>query len=231
MTLPLYLAMTPPEIRRFSTLPEKLAYMACHFSPSGPGLTNLPQTLPPGSLLILDDSYPPSDHDPELVLKQLTALVQRLQPAGLLLDFQRPYTDLLQQIAKLSSQLPCPVGVTPIYAKSLPCPVFLPPVPPDVYIKDYLSPWQGRQIWLEAAPSPLCLVLTDTGCVPESPDSPPEEGFCHQGLFCHYTVKETPEGFRFTLWRTKEDLALLLAEGAKLGVSAAAGLFQELRNL
>ena len=68
-----YLAMTAAEMAGNSVLPDRMAWMACHFSPSGVGLSNLPHWLPPGSLLILDDSTPIHDHDPQRVASELSA--------------------------------------------------------------------------------------------------------------------------------------------------------------
>ena len=56
MAMEPYLAMTAGEIRGASVLPRRTGWLSCHFSPSGAGLSNLPVALPPGSLLILDDS-------------------------------------------------------------------------------------------------------------------------------------------------------------------------------
>ena len=55
MALPLYLAQTALEMGG-NSLPGRLAYMACHFSPGGQGLSNVPELLPSGAILILDDS-------------------------------------------------------------------------------------------------------------------------------------------------------------------------------
>ena len=151
MALPLYLALTAAEMAG-NPHPDNLTYMACHFSSGGKGLSNLPNVLPPGAILILDDSTPMDGHDPDLIGKQLKDLVQKFRCESLLLDFQRPKNNEQQALAKmLSSTLPCPVGVSEPYAKGLSCPVFLPPVPPDMSPSRHLAPWQGREIWLEAA--------------------------------------------------------------------------------
>ena len=45
MGLPLYLAMTAAELSAAEALPRKMAYMACHFSLYGTGLSNIPEQL------------------------------------------------------------------------------------------------------------------------------------------------------------------------------------------
>ena len=66
-----YLAMTPAEFNSVSQPPPDFAYMACHFSPYGTGLGNLPTVLPPESLLILNDRTPIHGHDPQRIFDQL----------------------------------------------------------------------------------------------------------------------------------------------------------------
>ena len=85
-----YLAMTPAEFNSVSQPPPDFAYMACHFSPYGTGLGNLPTVLPPKSLLILNDRTPIKGHDPDLVLETIEQLTENSPCDGLLLDFQRP---------------------------------------------------------------------------------------------------------------------------------------------
>ena len=89
MAIAPFLAMTAAEMHSCASLPEKVAWMACHFSPYGLGLSNLPKTLPPGSLLMMDDITPPQGHDPDLIAAQLEECVQKFQCSGVLLDFQR----------------------------------------------------------------------------------------------------------------------------------------------
>ena len=88
MAIRSFLAMTAAEFATAGTLPEYVAWMACHFSPYGTGLTNLPPTLPPGSLLILNDRIPICGHDPERIAGQLLQTAETTQCTGVLLDFQ-----------------------------------------------------------------------------------------------------------------------------------------------
>ena len=228
MALPLYLAQTPPEMAG-NPIPDKPAYMACHFSPGGRGLSNVPKVLPPGVMLILDDSSPMDGHDPELVSKQLSDFIVKYHCEALLLDFQRRDVPLQRELAQLLSEtLPCPVGVSEIYARELSCPVFLPPVPPDKPVSEYLHPWQGREIWLEAALDGIALTLTESGCTAESLWEFPGDGRTDERLHCHYTTKIAPDSAIFQLWRTRTDLDALLIEAESLGVTKAIGLWQEL---
>jgi DNA-binding NarL/FixJ family response regulator len=71
-----FLAMTAAEIRNISVFPGKIAWMACHFSPFGLGLSNLPRALPVGSLLMVDDVTPPRRHDPVFIAEQISAVEQ-----------------------------------------------------------------------------------------------------------------------------------------------------------
>ena len=225
MALPLYLAQTAAEMAG-NPLPGRLAYLACHFSPGGTGLSNLPEALPAGAMLILDDSTPMDGHDLDRVLKQLSAQVERWQCEAVLLDFQRSGVDAQAELARLlTTSLPCPVGVSELYAKGLSCPAFLPPVPPDKPLAEYLAPWKGREIWLEAALEGIILTLTEQGCTAAPLLDFPGDGLLDERLHCHYTV-ESPAFFR--LWRTREDLNGLLENARKQGVTRAVGLWQEL---
>lgn len=228
MVLPLYLAQTSLEMAG-NSLQEHPAYMACHFSSGSPGLSNLPVSLPAGAMLILDDSTPMADHDPELIGKQLADAILRHNCESLLLDFQRPDIPGQQELAKLlTDSLPCPVGVSDRYAQELSCPVFLPPVPPDTPLRDYLAPWQGREIWLEAALEGITLTLTEKGCTVEPLWDFPVDGLSDDRLHCHYTVETDADTAIFHLWRTRQDLESLLSEAESLGVTKAIGLWQEL---
>ena len=228
MVLALYLAQTAAEMAG-NPVPEKLAYLACHFSPGGKGLSNLPPDLPPGIMLILDDSTPMDGHDPDLIVKQLSDLIQANRCEALLLDFQRPDMPGQRELAQLlGSALPCPVGVSEIYAQELTCPVFLPPVPPDIPVSEYLRPWQNREIWLDAALDGITLTLRESGCVAESLWDFPEDGQNDEKLHCHYAIETTDDSAVFRLWRTVTDLNDLLAEAETQNVRKAIGLWQEL---
>ena len=228
MVLPLYLAMTAAEIRANTDFPPNIGYMACHFSPYGTGLSNCPMHLPEGSMLILNDRTPIHGHDHGLIADQLTELVEKLRCDSVLLDFQRvdvPELSLLAQ--KLSAALPCPVGVSDLYAADSDCSIFMPPVMPDTPLSEHLAPWQGRDIWLDISTEGLEITLTEK-CA--STVRLPRQILpaCHgdTALHCHYRI-DVGENIRFTLFRTEQDLQDLLAEAKHLGISRAVGLYQE----
>ena len=228
MALRLYLARTAAEMggNRSPAVPG--AYMACHFSPWGPGLSNLPEALPPESILILDDSTPMSGHTPEVILRQLSEQMERHQCQSLLLDFQRQGIEAQQDLAALLAEaLPFPAAVSELYAAGLSCPVFLSPVPPDRPLHEHLAPWTGREIWLEAALEGMELTLTEDGCTTSPLLDPPQAGLADERLHCHYDIR-LDSSAHFRLWRTREDLADLLLEAESLGVTRAIGLWQEL---
>ena len=231
MVIQPFLAMTAAEMRICSRFPEKIAWMACHFSPYGLGLSNLPKELPPGSLLIVDDITPPHGHDPVLITKQLTKCAESLQCCGILLDFQRQGCEETQAIAKyLTAALPCPTAVSECYAQELDCSIFLPPLPPSVALQAYLTPWKNREVWLELGADGEKITLTEKGA--ESSILPYSgleiAGFNDEQLHCHYKIETNENAASFTLWRTKKDFEQLLEEAKTLGVINTVGLYQEI---
>lgn len=230
MPIALKLAMTGAEMAGNSVFPDHAAWMACHFSSSGSGLSNLPRWLPPDSLLILDDSTPIHDHDPERIAVELGECVQRLQCAGLLLDFQRPGEEQTRTLTEyLCRTLPFPVVVSDSYADGLDCGVFVSPVPPDTSMDTWLSRWSGQEIWLDTTMEGLEIALTEKGAksAPLPPWESPCDGLEDQKLHCHYRISLRENSAVFTLWRTREDIAAQLEEAEALGVKAAVGLYQE----
>ena len=232
MALPLYLGMTAAEFQKCSPLPEHGAWMACHYSPYGLGLSNCPRQLPEGAMLILNDRTPAQGHDPDLIACQLLELEASLHYKYILLDFQRPGSPENTAVVKaILSAPPCPVGVSSLYAGNLTCPVFLPPVPPHVPIADHLSPWRGREVWLEASLGGEVITVTDKGSVLTALSATiPETNQEDQNLHCHYHIRTYTDHIDFTLWRTGEDLVALLQESESLGVTLAVGLWQELNG-
>lgn len=225
MGLPLYLALTASEFTTCSPIPEYPAWMACHFSPYGTGLCNLPPELPANSMVILNDRIPPQGHDPHYILDQLA----QLSCSCILLDFQRENNQETAELARVIVETETrPVGVTPQYGQLLNCPVFLPPMPIDIPIQEYLAPWQGREIWLEAAMDCLCYTVTEHGSVPAPLPRIPNRWLKDEDLFCHYQIETFSDRADFALWRTREDVDELLAAAAALGVTKSVGLWQEL---
>ena len=229
MAIPLYLAMTAAEFSHCSAVPTHPAWMSCRFSPSGTGLSNLPSSLPAGTLLILDDQTPPAGHDTALIREQLSEIIERNRCSGLLLDFQRPDDPQTAQIAVALVTLPYPVCVSQQYAADLSCPVFLPPCPLTVPLAEYLSPWVMRKVWLEAAPDRSSFLITKQGCRQAPCDTGGNFPHRDEALHCRYRTETDPTAVRFSLRRAPEDLASLLHEAEALGVTRAVGLWQELK--
>lgn len=233
MPFPLYLAMTAAELAVCDP-PSQLGYMACHFSAYSAGLTNLPTSLPPGSVLILNDRTPPMHHDPALVSEQLAQAAESLAVAAILLDLQQPYHQSTAKIVSaIAGRQTCPVVVSDIYAKDVACPVFLSAPELHTPLETALRPWEGRSIWLELATEPEGLVLTEKGCRPGFCDEAdiPEDGFMDEKLCCHYRMQLQEKTARFLLWRTKEDLQQYLQKAENLGVQCAVGLYQQLWDM
>lgn len=224
-----YLAMTAAEFRSCKELPKKLAWMACHFSPYGTGLTNLPLSLPERSLLILNDRTPVQRHDPGRIYDQLAETADALNCQAVLLDFQRDSGETAAIVDELL-KLPCPVIVSEKYAGSQDCPVFLPPVPLLKTVNEHIAPWQGRQIWLESALDGAVITVTENGSysVPLCAGDKAEYSFEDSDLHIHYSMNVSDQRAVFTLQRTRDDLDQLLSQAKKIGVKAAVGLYQEL---
>lgn len=230
MGLPCYLAMTAAEFS--SPLPPRVAFMACHFSSSSTGLSNLPEQLPENAMLILDDSTPFDGHDPARIRKELEAVIRTHRCEYLLLDLQRPDDAQVAALCRmLTEAIPCPVIVSQCYAKALSCPVLLSPPSLFSQLSDHLAPWQGREIWLEAALDRQVVMVTETGSsqFPCLDADLPEPWFQEARLFCRYHWVLEGRTARFTVMRTKEDLSAMLCAAKDLGVKGAVGLYQELQ--
>ena len=229
MPIPCYLALTAAEFANTAPLPEKIAWMACHFSCYGTGLSNLPTQLPEGSLIILNDRTPADKHDPGRILAQLLELEETLKPDGFLLDFQRAGLPLNLEIAQILTQsLPCPVSVTAEYAKDLNCAVFLEPPPLHMAPAEHIAPWTDREIWLEAALETRKYIVTTEGCTLEDQENTTlaEPVFIEDKLFCRYHTDVFEDSAVFTLQRSKMELDALLEQAG--GIARAVGLSQQL---
>ena len=234
MVLPLYLAVTGAEMSAISAASHPIAYMACHFSPYTQGLTNFPNHLPPGSMLILNDRMPCNGHSADLLAGQLRDIVAQHGCESLLLDFQRPADPELKAVVhRIIQSVPCPVAVTEAFAQELSCPVFLSPAPLHMPLSEYLEPWRGREIWLEAALEQEEITVTESGtdCARQFPPDGLTEGFYDEILCCNYITRHTPDRITFTLFDTVESLQKKLDLAQSLGVSRVIGLWQELGTL
>ena len=233
MFLPIYLATTAQEFPNFKELPSTLCYLACHFSAGGEGLSNLPSALPEHSILCADDSTPISNHKASIVIKQLNDLIERFNPCGILLDFQRPgnpYTP--NMVENILMHLSCPVAVSHIYARDYSCPVFLPPLPFRKTISEYLSPWKGREIWLEIENDKEMAIVTEESFGVEQVCSIPNGiiQFRESSLLCHYCTQIKQDHIALFFHRTAQDLEELQMQAQKYGVTKFLGLWQQLRQ-
>lgn len=225
-----YLAMTASELRAGGPFSFPIAWMACHFSPYGTALSNLPGDLPKGSLLILNDRTPVFGHDPERIAEQLGQVVEQLECDGILLDFQRPNEPQTRTIAAAVAALPCPVAVTPEYADGLSCAVFLPPPPLTVPPEAHLEKWQGRSVWLEIGLEEATFRVDRQGCkrVKGAPLPCPHQ---NENLHCRYGMAVQENHIDFFLRRDVAQLRALMEEAAQLGVQRFVGLYQQLSEM
>lgn len=232
MVLPLNLAMTAGEMDRCTSLPEHIAWMACQFSPYAEGIANIPKELPPGAMLILNDRFPCQGHSGSLAAEQLADISARFACKNILLDFQRPADEESKAVIRaILESSPCPVGVSELYAQGLDCPVFLSPAPLHLPLEEHLAPWQGREIWLEAALCQEIATVTETGASfsPQFPTDKLEGGFYDETLCCNYRTQITDGEIRFTLFDSPESLPEKMKKAHSLGVTRAVGLYQELK--
>lgn len=230
MGIPICLAITAGELALSRDLPSPLGWLACHFSPSGPGLSNMPPSLPPGSVLLVDDSNPFSGHQAQIIARQLTEAVSGWQLQAVVLDFQRSGNGAVKKLAELlHSTLPCPVVVTPDYAPSA-SPVLLPPCPLNRHLQDHIAPFKGRRIWLELALEGLAIRIDQAGYHAEQMPYANTPVFPHwdEKLLCHYRITPSADSVTFHLQRNREDLQKLLETANNLGITQAIGLWQEL---
>ena len=202
MVLPLYLAMTASEFR---PVPYPALLM----------LDGL-EVPPMGVLPVVTDRFP-------LDGQALQRICQGCE--ALLLDFVRPPTTLLRDVIQ---GLPCPCGAPPGYTEE--GPVFLPPAPLHIQLEQYLAPYKGREIWLEAALQRQTVTVTARGVTidPPIPNRSFEGGFYDEKLCCRFIQEFTEDRAVFTLFDTPETLVKKLDHAAALGVTRAVGLYQEL---
>ena len=234
MILPMYLAMTAEEFSCVSPRPSHPAWMACHFSPYGTGLTGLPRDIPPGTLLMLNDRIPLAGHDPGQIQRQLTECIEAFASPAVVLDFQRrDTTEAAKLAAFLCDKLPCPVVVPPWYGEPLACPLLLPPVPPHKLPEEYIAPWQGRQLWLEISMDAERAAITERGTTFTPAPLPPEgeKSWESDQLCCRYRHKIHDDHISVTLWREESHLQTLLEKAGQLGIQAAIGLHQQLGHV
>ncbi len=231
MAIRCYLAMTAGEMAAAAQMPPYPAWMACHFSCYGTGLSNLPQGLPEGSIIILNDRTPVQGHDPDTVVAQLEQLDLQLKPKYYLLDLQResnPQTEKI--VCAVTQAFGQRVGVTEHYAANRDCPVFVSACPLRVPLEKHLAKWSGRELWLEAALEAETVTVDAHGCRREAAFLPitEEPTFFDQNLCCRYHTQVLTHRAVFSVGRGKAELEALLEKAAGLGVTLAVGLYQQL---
>ena len=230
MEIPVFLAMTAGEVAQAEELPERLGWMACHFSAYGTGISNIPKSLPPGSMLMLNDRTPVCGHAPDAVAKALCEAADRLQCDCILLDLQREDKEaLLPIIRAVLDRAGCPVGVCALYAANFDCPVLVPPVEPYKPLEEALAPWDGRELWLELSTGGTEITVTADGSryAPLLFHEPPEKAHYDKELCCHYEIQVTEKEVRFLLGRTEADLQALLEKAQVFNVTRSIQLWQE----
>ncbi len=227
MPLPIYLAMTAAEFQKNSPQLPNPAWMACHFSAYGTGISNFPTILPEGAMLILNDRMPVCGHDPTLIAKQLRELVDKHKCSRVLLDLQRAEEQATEAIVNaILAVLDCPVAVSQCYAADLPCPVFMPPVPLLQSPEDYLRGCQGREIWLELACQRATYAVTEKGCVCHDIFASESFPYTDESLCCRYAIALGENNVDFHI---AKDTDMLIAALEKLPqVTCLVGLYQEL---
>lgn len=227
MALPVYLAMTAAEFTGNLPINATPAWMACHFSSSGTGLSNFPSFLPHGAMLIVNDQIPPANHSPDYIAKQLQDFTNAHNVGAVLLDFQRSGCERFAET--IGNSLSCPAAVTARYASCFPGAVFLPPPPVSQPIEAAFSAYKGREIWLELLPDTETLTITKDGCTSQKADSFPDAQniFESTSLSCRYCIEETDNTAIFTLQRQAWHLTQLLEKAEAFCVSRGIGLLQD----
>ena len=240
MSVPRYLAMTAGDFSVASSLPPRVAWMAMHFSMSSPGLSNRPHTLPPGSLILLDDQIPwSSGHSLEAVCQEAVDTLLRTGAAGLLLDLERPPTEetrrLAGYLAQCCREAGCSIGMPPAYLDQTEAAVFLPPLPCHCPPQTVLEPYRGREIWLEAVPAGCRIYLSGAraSVMPEQAEALEAEGaafptFSSGPLHCRYFSKPVGSGIQLSLYDTEETLLEKLDACESLGVTRAVGIWRQI---
>ena len=229
MAIACYMAMTAAEFSTCTNLPAHIGWLACHFSPSGPGLSNIPKALPPDSLLIIDDSSPFECHQSDFILEQVQELIATMKISAVILDFQRSGNPAVKELVSfLQTNLSCPVAAPPQYTSEN-FPVFLSPCPLNLPLEKHLAPFKERTIWLDATPCPLEITITEQGSAYHTlPNNAPD--YMHHwdsALRCNYNIMVDANRIVFILGRNDYAFQKWLDKAEELGVSGVVGLYQE----
>lgn len=232
MDLSIYPAFAGAELEAMLQYPGKTAWLGCHLSAYGSGITPLPAALKHCDMLVLTDEMPPEGHDSKAVAAELWSQANILGCERILLDFQRPPSEeSLQIIQCVLEKAYVPVGVTSKYAQQLTCPVFLAPPPLWTPLEEAISPWVGREIWLEIAPESGCVTLTKEGSSYAPCGTKPDYPFTDHGLCLSYKAEIYANKASVFLHRGISNLPHWLVQAEALGIRAAVGLYQQLSPL
>lgn len=223
----LFLAATAAEFQTMAENSGNIAWMACHFSPYGTGLSNFPVSLPPGAMLIVNDRTPVCGHDPDRIAGEICRLVADHKCSRVLLDFQRPGEALTQAIAAaVMEAVPCPTAVTAEYARENTWPVLLPPIPLHKTPAQHFAPWQDRPIWLELALDATTYFVTREGCRILPAQKAGEYPHRDDALHCRYRIQLQTDAVEFCLCREPDCLDTLMQDAGM--ADCFVGLYQEL---
>lgn len=231
MRIRCYLAMTCAEFSATAEVGAPIAWMACHFSCYGAGLSNLPPKLPKGSVVIVNDRTPPHGHDMDTVLLQLQRIEKEQEDISFLFDFQRPGDrELTQLVSCLDQALSRPFAVSEGYAENTGCAVFIQAPPPHLSLKNRITGYQGREIWLELALETEKATVSNDGCQFSllADTALKEPVFYNTELICRYHTDIFSQHAEFTMQRGKEEINALLQEAEALKIQTAVGLYQQL---
>ncbi len=230
MDIKCYLAMTAAEYISATDIPDNLAWMACHFSLYGTGITNKPLSLPRGSMLILNDRIPPHRHNRKSIAEQMNQVIEENQCAFVLLDFQQKFNSETQEIAAyLTSNLSVPTGVSETYAADLDCAVFLNALPLRTPISKAVSMWKGRKLWLEiATDSEDVYISQDKSIIKHCDKVITDEHYKSTELHCKYTIEAEADTANITIQRDFNNLSELMLDASQSGVELFIGLYQQL---
>ena len=231
MDIKRYIAMTRSEFSSFRSSECLPAWMACHFSPYGIGISNLPDVLPEASMIILNDIIPPYEHDPDIIANQLNELASKAKTNTFLLDFQREKNRKTEAIVKeLTNKLNGKVGVTEAYAENTTCAVFLTCPLPYQPLSKKISRWDGRDLWLELAVETSIVHISTSGSkithvnksILNAKDS------YDNVLKSRYLTEINEKQAMITIERNPETLYLLEQEAASYDIELTIGLYQQL---
>ena len=96
----------------------------------------------------------------------------------------------------------------------------------------HVTPWAGRELWLEAVTDIRTAVITESGCTRQAAAPPRADAvwFEDPAFHCRYCWHADDRQAVFTLERTAKHIPSLLEEAEKLGITRAVGLYQQYKQ-